>query len=128
MADPTPERAGLDVHYQASRHDPIYDRLHETAEFTELRRRYRGFAFPATIAFLAWYLLYVVMSNWATDFMNHRLAGNINVALVFGLLQFLTTFVLAWVYSNYSTKHLDPLARQLDDDYDRNRNNRGEQA
>ena len=46
--------------YQASRHDPVYDRLHETAEFDELRRRYRGFAFPATVAFLTWYLLYVV--------------------------------------------------------------------
>ena len=45
------------------RHDPVYDRLHETAEFAELRRRYRGFVFPATVAFLAWYLLYVVMSQ-----------------------------------------------------------------
>ena len=38
----------------------------------ELRRRYRGFVFPATVAFLAWYLLYVVMSNWAHDFMSHE--------------------------------------------------------
>ena len=58
------------THEQAHRHDPVYDRLHETAEFTELRRRYRGFVFPATVAFLAWYLLYVVMSIWAHDFMS----------------------------------------------------------
>ena len=116
MADPS-----SDVHYQASIHDPIYDRLHETKEFHELRRRYRGFAFPATIAFLTWYLLYVVMSNWATDFMSHKLWGNINVALVFGLLQFLTTFVLAYVYSKYSTKNLDPLAGQLQADYEKGR-------
>ncbi len=86
MADPTPET--LDPHNHASRHDPVYDRLHETADFAELRRRYRGFVFPATVAFLSWYLLYVVMSNWAHDFMSHQLWGNINVALVFGLLQF----------------------------------------
>jgi uncharacterized membrane protein (DUF485 family) len=128
MADPTPGHAAVDDHYQASRRDPVYERLHGTAEFEELRRRYRGFAFPATVAFLAWYLLYVVMSNWATDFMSHKLVGNINVALVFGLLQFATTFALAWVYSRYSTRNLDPLARQLDDDYDKNRSNRGEQA
>ena len=91
MADPTPET--LEPHNQASRHDPVYDRLHETAEFTELRRRYRGFVFPWTVAFLSWYLLYVVMSNWAHDFMSIQLWGNINVALVFGLLQFLTTFL-----------------------------------
>ena len=69
---------------------------------------------PATVAFLAWYLLYVVMSNWATGFMNTQVIGNINVALVFGLLQFVTTFVLAYLYSQFSNSRLDPLARKLD--------------
>lgn len=105
------------THEQADRHNPIYDHLHETPEFQELRSRYRGFVFPATAAFLVWYLTYVVLSMWAHDFMSHRLVGNINVALVFGLLQFVTTFLLAWVYSNYSAKHLDPLAGKLNDDY-----------
>jgi uncharacterized membrane protein (DUF485 family) len=102
---------------RAARHDPIYDRLHATPEFAELRRRYRGFVFPATVAFLAWYLLYVVLSSWATDFMSTQVVGNINVALIFGLLQFVTTFGLAYVYSRYSTSKLDPLARQLDAEY-----------
>ena len=74
-------------HDRPAQHDPVYDRLHESADFIELRRRYRGFVIPVTIAFLAWFLLYVVMSNWASGFMGHRLFGNINVALVFGLLQ-----------------------------------------
>jgi uncharacterized membrane protein (DUF485 family) len=102
---------------RAARHDPIYDRLHATPEFAELRRRYRGFVFPATVAFLAWYLLYVVLSSWATDFMSTEVVGNINVALIFGLLQFVTTFGLAYVYSRFSTSKLDPLARQLDAEY-----------
>ena len=108
-------------HDQAARHDPVYDRLHETDDFTELRRRYRGFVVPATVAFLSWYLLYVVMSNWATGFMNTRLVGNINVALVFGLLQFATTFGLAYIYSGFSNRQLDPLARRLDEQYARER-------
>ena len=106
-----------ETHEQAARHDPVYDRLHETSEFTELRRRYRGFVIPATVAFLAWYLLYVVMSNWAPDFMNTQVVGNINVALIFGLLQFVTTFGLAWMYSNFSNAKLDPLARDLEEAY-----------
>lgn len=106
------------THRHAERHDPVYDRLATTPEFGELRRLYRAFVFPATVAFLAWYLLYVVMSNWATGFMDTKVVGNINVALVFGLLQFLTTFVLAWLYSRYSTARLDPLARQLNAEYD----------
>ena len=104
-------------HDRAARHDPIYDRLHATPEFAELRRRYRGFVFPATVAFLAWYLLYVILSSWAGDFMSTKVWGNINVALIFGLLQFATTFGLAWYYARYSAAKLDPLARQLETDY-----------
>ena len=104
-------------HEQASRHDPVYDRLAAQPEFSELRSRYRGFVIPATAAFLAWYLLYVIMSNWASGFMNIELVGNINVALVFGLLQFATTFGLAWFYSRYSNARLDPLARDLEQAY-----------
>lgn len=102
-------------HPPVERHDPVYDELHASPEFEELRRRYRSFVFPATVAFLSWYLLYVVMSNWAGGFMSTKVVGNINVALVFGLLQFVTTFAIAWVYSRYSTSRLDPLARQLDE-------------
>ena len=106
---------------QAARHDPVYDSLQQSADFIELRRRYRGFAIPATVAFLTWYLLYVVMSNWATGFMNIRIFGNINVALVFGLLQFATTFLIAWLYARYSAAKLDPLARSLNDEYEEGR-------
>ncbi|MDO9497572.1 MAG: DUF485 domain-containing protein [Nocardioides sp.] len=106
------------AHDHAERHDPVYDRLAATPEFAELRKLYRGFVFPATVAFLAWYLLYVLMSNWATGFMNTQVVGNVNVALVFGLLQFVTTFGLAWLYSRFSTAKLDPLARRLNEEYD----------
>ncbi|TWH04278.1 uncharacterized membrane protein (DUF485 family) [Nocardioides sp. J9] len=99
----------------AARHDPVYDELHASQEFAELKRRYRGFAIPATVAFLVWYLTYVVLSMWAGDFMSGQVIGNINVALVLGLLQFATTFLIAWLYSGYSTKRLDPLARELDE-------------
>jgi uncharacterized membrane protein (DUF485 family) len=92
----------------------VYEELHATQEFSELRRRYRGFAFPATIAFLVWYLLYVILSNWAGDFMSTKVVGHINVALVFGLLQFVTTFVLAWLYARHANKNFDPIAEQLE--------------
>ncbi|MBA2955398.1 DUF485 domain-containing protein [Nocardioides sp. MAH-18] len=105
-------------HDHAREHDPFYDELHATPEFAELRRKFRSFVFPTTVAFLAWYLLYVVMSNWATDFMSKELVGNINVALVFGLLQFLTTFVIAWLYARFMNRNVDPLARDLERRYE----------
>ncbi|MCF6378014.1 DUF485 domain-containing protein [Nocardioides KLBMP 9356] len=106
-----------DAHDQAARHDPVYDELSARPEFAELRSRYRRFVIPATVAFLAWYALYVLMSMFAHDFMSTKVVGNINVALVFGLLQFATTFILAFVYSRYSNSRLDPLASQLSDSY-----------
>jgi uncharacterized membrane protein (DUF485 family) len=97
---------------------PIYVELQQTPEFAELRSKFRRFVFPATFVFMAWYLLYVVMSNWATDFMSEKVVGNINVALVFGLLQFASTFLIAWLYGRYMNKNADPLAQQLEERYD----------
>lgn len=102
----------------AERHDPVYDELHASEDFVELRRRYLRFVIPATVAFLSWYLLYVVMSNWATGFMSREVVGNINVALVFGLLQFVTTFLIAFVYSRFAAARLDPIAGRLQRQYE----------
>ena len=110
--------ANGDKGYAPHRDDPIYDRLHESPDFIELRKRYRGFVIPATVAFLTWYLLYVVMSNWATGFMDTKVVGNINVALVFGLLQFVSTFGIAWLYARHANTHLDPIAERLEARYD----------
>ncbi|MET9800077.1 DUF485 domain-containing protein [Streptomyces sp. NPDC006368] len=84
-----------------------------SAEFGELRRTYRSFAFPLTVAFIAWYLLYVLLSNYAGGFMGTKLFGNINVALALGLAQFLTTFLIAWFYSRHAAEKLDPKAEAI---------------
>jgi uncharacterized membrane protein (DUF485 family) len=97
---------------------PVYVHLHDSAEFSELRKRFRGFVFPATFAFMTWYLLYVVMSNWATGFMGTQVVGNINVALVFGILQFVSTFFIAWLYGRYMDARVDPIARDLEKRYE----------
>lgn len=98
---------------------PIYEELQRTDEFQQLRSRYRGFAIPWTVAFLVWYLTYVALSNWAPAFINTQVVGHINVALIFGLLQFVTTFGIAWFYAVHSQRHFDPLASELNDRFDR---------
>jgi uncharacterized membrane protein (DUF485 family) len=84
-----------------------------TDEFQGLKRTLRRFVFPATAAFLAWYLLYVLMSAYARGFMATQLFGNINVAYVFGLLQFVSTFAIAFIYSRYAARHFDPTADRI---------------
>ena len=96
-----------------------YLEISEQQDFVELRRRYKRFAFPATAAFMLWYITYVVCNNWARDFMDTQVVGNINVALVFGLLQFVSTFTIAYFYARHARKSLDPLASRLRDEFDR---------
>ncbi|MFD8985903.1 DUF485 domain-containing protein [Streptomyces sp. NPDC059564] len=90
-----------------------FTRVQQSPEFAELRSSYRSFAFPLTVAFIAWYLLYVLLSSYAGGFMGTKLFGNINVALVLGLAQFATTFLIAWLYSRHAASKLDPKARAI---------------
>ncbi|HEV7755372.1 MAG TPA: DUF485 domain-containing protein [Mycobacteriales bacterium] len=90
-----------------------YSAMAASPEFDGLRRSLRSFVFPMTVAFLAWYLLYVLLSAYARGFMGTKVLGNINVAFVFGILQFVSTFVIAWMYSRYADAKIDPVADRL---------------
>ncbi|ADD43472.1 DUF485 domain-containing protein [Stackebrandtia nassauensis] len=87
--------------------------VQNSPEFAALRKALRRFVFPVTVAFLAWYALYVLLSAYARGFMAYKLVGHINVGLVFGVLQFVSTFLIAWAYSRYADKHLDPKAEAI---------------
>lgn len=87
--------------------------LHDSPEFAQLRSRFRRFVFPVTVGFLVWYFLYVLAANYAHEFMSTNLFGNINVALVWGLLQFASTFGIAIWYSKRAARDFDPLATEL---------------
>ena len=93
-----------------------YTEVERSERFQELKRRHRSIVFPLTALFLAWYFLYVLLADYAHDFMSHKLWGNINVGLVMGLLQFVSTFAIAAIYVSYANKNLDPLAAELRDE------------
>ena len=90
-----------------------YEEVQRSQEFGELRSTFRKFVFPATAFFLAWYFLYVLCAAFATDFMSYKLVGNINVGLVFGLLQFVSTFAITMMYARWADKQFDPTADRL---------------
>jgi uncharacterized membrane protein (DUF485 family) len=95
---------------------PDWETIQQSAEFTQLRRRLRGFVFPMTVAFLAWYLLYVLLSDYAHGFMSTKVFGNINIGLIFGLLQFVSTFLITWLYVRHANKNLDPVSDKIRED------------
>ncbi|MEU5942940.1 DUF485 domain-containing protein [Micromonospora sp. NPDC047548] len=91
-----------------------YLAVQRSDEFAGLRRALRGFVFPMTIAFFLWYALYVILSAYARGFMGTKLFGShINVALIFGLLQFVSTFVIAWLYARFADRRIDPIADRI---------------
>ena len=96
-----------------------YEEVQSSEEFVQLRSRFRRFVFPLTGLFLGWYFLYVLLAAYARDFMSTKLVGNINVGLVLGLLQFVSTFAIATVYARWADKQFDPTAEQLREHWER---------
>jgi uncharacterized membrane protein (DUF485 family) len=90
-----------------------YEAVQRSPDFQQLRKSYRGFSFPMTVAFLAWYALYVLLSVFAPDFMATDVVGNINVGILLGLGQFVSTALITWLYVRHSNRSLDPLAEKL---------------
>ena len=104
MSDPDERRLLTPEEYRAAQDSP---------EFQELKRRFRRFAFPMTVAFFTWYLLYVLLSTYAHDFMSTPVLGNVNVGLLLGLAQFVTTFAITHLYVAHANRQTDPIADEM---------------
>jgi len=90
-----------------------WEEIQASLEFARLRKRLRNFVFPVSAIFLLWYLLYVLLADYAHGFMSTKVAGNITVGLIFGLLQFVSTFVITGLYVRYANKNLDPISDKI---------------
>lgn len=87
--------------------------MQASPEFQELKSRLRGFVFPMTAFFIVWYAIYVALGAFAHDFMATKVWGNINLGLIIGLGQFLTTFVITGLYVRFANRELDPRAEAI---------------
>ena len=90
-----------------------YLQVQASPEFQELRSRLRRFVFPMTAFFLIWYATYVLLGAFAHDFMAIEVWGNINVGLIIGLGQFVTTFLITGLYVRFANRELDPRAEAI---------------
>ncbi|GBP98676.1 membrane protein [Streptomyces spongiicola] len=91
----------------------IYLEVHRSAAFQEVRSRYRRFVVPATTAFFIWYVAYVITATAAPALMARQVIGAVNVAMVAGLGQFLSTFLLTWAYARHARLRRDRAALDL---------------
>jgi uncharacterized membrane protein (DUF485 family) len=90
-----------------------YLAVQASPEFQELRNRLRRFVFPMSGLFLVWYFAYVMLGAFAHDFMAIKVLGNINVGLLIGLGQFVSTFVITGIYVLFANRELDPRAEAI---------------
>ncbi|MEU3254406.1 DUF485 domain-containing protein [Streptomyces sp. NPDC006997] len=91
----------------------VYVEVRRSAAFQEVRSRYRRFVVPAVVGFLVWYVAYVVTATTVPGLMARPVAGAVNVAMLAGLAQFLTTFLLTWAYARHARLRRDRAALEL---------------
>jgi uncharacterized membrane protein (DUF485 family) len=100
-----------------SQHGPerviTYEAVQGSREFGQVRRRFRRFAVPTVIGFLSWYFLYVLLAAFAPDLMATPVIGHINVGLILGVLQILSTFLVTTLYVRWARSTFDPLVDRL---------------
>ena len=82
-------------------------------EMIELENRHRRFVWPATAFFLVYYLALNVLAGTSPGLMGTKLFGEFTFGYLFALSQFLMAFVVAWVYSRWAARRIDPLATDL---------------
>ncbi|POX59695.1 DUF485 domain-containing protein [Streptomyces sp. Ru62] len=97
----------------AARARDVYVEVQRSEAFQEVRGRYRRFVVPGVTAFLVWYVAYVVAATTAPGLMARPVVGAVNVAMLAGLGQFLTTFLFTWAYARHARLRRDRAALEL---------------
>ena len=87
--------------------------VQSSEKFQTLRKRHRSFVFPVLTLALLWYLAYVLLAGYAPEFMATPVFGNVNIGLLIGLGQVVTTFVITMVYVSFANRRLDPIAAEI---------------
>ena len=90
-----------------------YREVQAREEFRDLRRTHRSFVFPMTVFFLIFYLVYVTLGAFWPELFAIRVFGNVNVGLLIGIGQFLTTFLITGIYVRFANKVIDPRAAAI---------------
>ena len=92
---------------------PDYTAIRAHPDFVRVQRRLTRFVLPVSGLVLAWYLTYVLLAAYATDFMGKRVFGSVTVGLLLGLSQFVTTVVIMLWYARFTRTKVDPKIDEL---------------
>ena len=80
-------------------------------EFRELAAQRRRFLVPATVFFLAFFLVYLLLTAFAQEFMGTEILG-MPLAFLLAVAQVLMTWVITLLYLRASDRTFEPLERR----------------
>ena len=103
----------MSVTQSAGRRVSAYEVVHASREFQSLRRHFSAFVTPAVVAFIIWYMLFAILSAFAPGFMATSVAGAVNVGLLFGILQFVSTFAITALFLRWGRNKFDAQSTRL---------------
>jgi uncharacterized membrane protein (DUF485 family) len=87
-----------------------WEALAASAEFRRLIMAKRNFIIPAVVFFLVYYFALPLGNGLAPSLMNTKIIGNINLAYLFALSEFVMAWILAALYIRRANRVFDPLA------------------
>jgi uncharacterized membrane protein (DUF485 family) len=96
--------------YQASQ--STWDKIAESTEFQDLMATKRVFIVPAFIFFVVYYFALPVLVGYAPQFMSTKIIGEVNLAYLFALSQFLVAWIIAGLYVK-AANNFDRLAKDI---------------
>lgn len=85
----------------------------DSSEYRELRKSFTSFAFPMVATFVGLYFVFVLAATYAPGFMARKVVGFVTIGILFGLLNFATTYLVTFLYVRHANKNLDPRAARL---------------
>ena len=91
---------------------PDWAAIERTPEFRALVQAKRAFIIPATLFFVGYYFALPALVGYWPDLMSTRVTGNINLAYLFALSQFVMAWVIMAIYIRRAQRY-DRMVEQL---------------
>ena len=98
-----------------------YLTLQRSAAFGRLRSRSRRYLAAMTALFLGAFAVTVGLAGWRPGSFAVRVAGPVNVGLLFAIGLILLPAIICAVHLRYAGRRLDPLAERIREDFDSSR-------
>jgi len=90
-----------------------YVAIHDSTQFNALRQQYRRFTAPASVVFIGWWALVILLGAYAPGFYRQTVIASVNVGMLAVLGTFVLVLVIAAMYLRHARTQLDPLADRI---------------